>query len=75
MKRKDEHKRVAKQERIWAAQAFRDARYNHQQEERAEAQKNLVLAANYRQEVKWDNFWGHRRLRIAMRNMDQSRRR
>jgi hypothetical protein len=68
MKRREEHKRIAKQERFWAAQALRDAKYNHKQEERMEALKNNVLAANYRKEYRWDIWWRNRRLKIARMN-------
>ena len=74
MKRRDEHKRVAKQERIWAAQAFRDAKYNYRQEEAQEKLKNNVLAANYRKEYHWDIFWRNRRLKIARMNERSGRR-
>ena len=67
MKTKDQHLRVAKQERIWAAQALRDAKYNRAQGKRCATQGNMVLARNYQQEARWDEFWASRRQKIANR--------
>jgi hypothetical protein len=61
----NQHQLIARQQRVWAAQAFRDARYNHQQAILYRRSGQLIRARNSEQESRWDLWWGNRRLGIA----------
>ena len=60
-----QRKVVAAQERRWAAQAFRDEKYNRAQAKRARTNGNVVIARQHEQEARWDHWWGCRRMRLA----------
>ena len=60
-----QHKAIAKQERIWAAQAHRDAIYNLKRAQHYRRQGKRVLEQGYMQEYSWDEYWRQRRLRLA----------
>jgi hypothetical protein len=68
MDTKDQHRMVARVERHWAADAFRDERDNQIAAHNDARKGNRVLEHMHQQEASWDDFWGKRRLRIAEQN-------
>jgi hypothetical protein len=59
---------IARNERHWAADAWRDRNYNLQKYQENFRKGNFVLARNYLLESQWDSQWRQKRLGIARRN-------
>ena len=62
-----QRKEIARNERHWAADAWRDRNYNLQKYHENLHKGNYILARNYLMEAQWDSQWRNRRLRIAKR--------
>jgi hypothetical protein len=63
----EQHRRLAALQHEWHTDAVKDADYNLRQAQVNRKKGNLVLAAGYMQEYRWDNWWGNRRETIAER--------
>lgn len=68
MNARDQHRMVARTERHWAADAFRDEHSNLIAAHEDAKKGNHVLQHMHEQEANWDHFWGERRMRIARKN-------
>lgn len=62
-----QHRHNAKLQKLWTANALRDARYNQKRAMQERKAGNRVLAGMYSQEAVVDLRWQGRRLRIAKR--------
>jgi len=70
---KEQHQKIATQEKMWAASALRDAKYNLKQARTFETQGKHVLAEMYMQEYRWCIFWYNRRMKVAMQHEAMAR--
>lgn len=61
MDRQEQLRKAAGIQRLWSAQAMRDAKYNHKQALTQRALGNTVLARMYEQEEQYDRKWAERR--------------
>jgi hypothetical protein len=68
MNTRNQHRLVARTERHWAADAFRDQRDNMIAAHEDAKKGDRVLEHMHEQEAGWDGFWGKRRTGIARRN-------
>jgi hypothetical protein len=62
---RNDYKRMAKTESLWATLARNEGKDNLRQAHRARTMHHPILARHYTQEARWDNFWANRRHDLA----------